>query len=506
MSRPGFVLEVDSSTPPLMTMSGSQLRLERFGAGTKVVYPADAVPSSDSVALIESALASPIGAEPLAGQLTPSTKLTIVVIDCDGPLPRTQFDVRRALVEHVLETAARVGVDDVQIVIANGLKQRWSPAQVTRVLGDRVASSFLPDGLVASHDVTSDDLVDLGEVDGTTVRFNRRVTESDLVVSIGSRSDYTSVCPFVTGLTDVATANRIGGVAADRDFAGRAQQLVNEQVPVFSLVAVLGQPLLARNLRFVGKREWEWNLADRLALVTARQVVAALPRQGARMLHGNPLADYAVVDVLGGSLGDVFRDSRMVWQAANAVEVKGQADVLVTPVWGASVDEGDPIGSPLSAANYALAQQAGSHLGAPYVRDGGALIAFHPLRPRFANRRQSAAADFFAKVLSETIDPVEIAARFEDAAINDQWYLDLYRKDFAHHPLRTYHEWYATARAAQQFSEVIWVGGDRKTAALLGHRAATTYADALEIASNTVGAHPAITYLRGPGLTLGDVR
>ena len=33
MSRPGFVLEVDAKTPPLMTMSGAQLRLERLGAG-----------------------------------------------------------------------------------------------------------------------------------------------------------------------------------------------------------------------------------------------------------------------------------------------------------------------------------------------------------------------------------------------------------------------------------------------------------------------------------------
>ncbi|HSO69395.1 MAG TPA: hypothetical protein VLQ67_07110, partial [Arachnia sp.] len=53
---------------------------------------------------------------------------------------------------------------------------------------------------------------------------------------------------------------------------------------------------------------------------------------------------------------------------------------------------------------------------------------------------------------------------------------------------------------------VIWVGGDRRSAAILGHRSATTYADALEIASNTVGRAPSITVLRGPGLALGDVR
>lgn len=506
MSRPGFVLEADASTPPLMTMSGSQLKLERIGVGTKVVYPADAVASTGSVGLIESALSAPIGGDALASRLQADTTLTIVVEDCDWPLPRPEFDIRRALVESVLETAARVGVDDVQIVIANGLKQRWSATQVTTVLGDRVASSFLPDGLVTSHDVTGDDLVTLGEIDGHAVRFNKRVAESDLVVVVGVRADYTTGCPLVTGLSDVSTINRLRGVHRDEAFADQVGELTKSALSVFSLVAVLGQPLLGRNLRFVGKREWEWSLAYRLALVTARQVVAALPRQGARFLHGNPLADYAVVDVLGGDHGEVLKHSRQVWQAANAVEVNGQADVLVASVWGASVDEGDPIGSPLSAAHHALVRQAGTHMGKPYTREGGVLIAFHPLVHRFANRRHSAAADFYAKVLSETIDPAEIAEGHEPAAIADEWYLDLYRKQFAHHPLRVFHEWYATADAARHFSNVIWVGGDRRTAAVLGHRAATTFADALEIASNAVGQAPEITYLRGPGLALGDVR
>ena len=37
-----------------------------------------------------------------------------------------------------------------------------------------------------------------------------------------------------------------------------------------------------------------------------------------------------------------------------------------------------------------------------HVTADGVLIAFHPLRNRFSNRRQSSAADFFAKVLPAT--------------------------------------------------------------------------------------------------------
>lgn len=506
MSRPGFVLEVDDRTPPLMTLSGARLRLERFGVGTDVVYPADAVPSANPVGLIESALAAPLDAEPLVDQLSKGVKLTIVVIDCDQPLPRPQFDVRRTLVERVLEAAARKGVDDVEIVIANGLRRRWAAANVTEVLGDRVATSFLPDGLVNSHDVTSDDLVTIGEVDGHPVKLNRRVAESDLVVSVGVRADFTANCPFVAGLADVDTINRMHGFGSTDERRLAIRNLVNEKVNTFALIGVLGQPLLAPNLRFVSKREWEWGLADRLNFATSRQVVAALPRQGAQLLHGNPLADYPVVDVMGGSFRRAYDEARLVWQAANAIEIKSQADVLVTSVWGASVDEGDAVGSPISAAHHALVTSAGSHTGRPFVREGGALIAFHPVRNRFSNRRQSAAADFFAKVLPETTDAREIAATAEPRAIQDGWYLDLYRKQFADHPLHTFHRWYAIAEATTHFKDVIWVGGDRRSAALMGHRAATTYADALEIASGNVGTAPSITVLHGPGSVLGEVR
>lgn len=506
MSRPGFVLEVDDKTPPLMTMAGAQLRLERFGVGTRVVFTADAEESSDPVALIESALAAPLESEPFERRLTPQTRLTLLILDSDNPLPRPHFDPRRTLAERVLEAAARAGVDDVELVIANGLRQRWSEAQVSRVLGDRVATSFLPDGLVTSHDVTSPDLVVVGEVDGHPVKLNRRVAESDLVVVIGMRGDFSDACPLTLGATDLDTINRVAGVALDRGFADGVSDLLQSVVGAFSLVAVLGQPLLSRSLRFVSKREWEWSLADRFAFAGARQLVAGLPRQGAQLMYGAPRADYAVIDAVGGEYSAVLRDSRLVWQAANAVEMNTQADVLVAPVWGASIDETDPVGSPLDAARHALVTRAGTHLEQPFVREGGVLIAFHPLRNRFSNRRQSSAADFFAKVLPETTDPAEIAARFEPGAIVDEWYLDLYRKHFAHHPLRVFHEWYAISRAAERFSEVIWVGGDRRSAAVLGHRAATTYADALEIASNTVGSFPEITVLHGPGLALGDVR
>ena len=38
MGRPGFVLEVDDRTPPLLVPDGDRFRLERFPLGTRVIH------------------------------------------------------------------------------------------------------------------------------------------------------------------------------------------------------------------------------------------------------------------------------------------------------------------------------------------------------------------------------------------------------------------------------------------------------------------------------------
>ena len=45
MSRPGFVLEVDDRTPPLVVHEGLGFRLENFPLGTRVVYPPESIPT-----------------------------------------------------------------------------------------------------------------------------------------------------------------------------------------------------------------------------------------------------------------------------------------------------------------------------------------------------------------------------------------------------------------------------------------------------------------------------
>lgn len=509
MTRPAFVFETDERTSPLLACSGATLRLERFGLGTLVVYPREPEPSADPSRLAVTAVDAPIDSAPLRDLLQGRRRVTIVFGDATEPRPRMRFDIRRDLIERILELCARVGVNDVELVCANGLHRRMTYQEFAEMLGGRVARSFLPDRLLNNHDVCSEGLVTIGEVDGHEVRLNERVATSDLVISLFVRSGLAGSASrqLVEGLTDVETIDFVNGLEgrAHPERATQVADLIAEHVDVFGVEVVLATPLLGGQLGFVGKREWEWNLADQARYIVTRQLLSVAPKQASQRLVGELDADYAVLDIIAGNPRQASEQGRQVWHAAHAVEVPRSADVLVAGTWALGSDPTDPSGSPLAAAHDVLVHQAGVCADRPLVRDGGVLIGFHPLTHRFSNRHHSASADFFADVLHTTTDVAEMRARFQDSYAQDPWYLELYRRQYAFHPLQVFHDWYATSASAARLADVIWVGGDRRVAEVLGHRAASTLADALEIAANAVGRQPRITYLHGPGRVVGEL-
>lgn len=502
MGRPGFTLVTNDRTAPLLTFSGAGLGLERFPAGTQVVYGAEPVVSGDPASLVDQSLETPVDSAPLEARLAGVRRLVIVVADHDRPRPPMRFDVRRTVVERVLETAARADVDDVRIITASGLAPRWSDRRVLDVLGERIASSFIPDGLVASHDVTAADLVTVGDVAGGPVRVHPHVAAAELVVLVDVVDGPSHPDAALANLADVETLNRVRGLDADETALEALADVLLARLDVVGVAAVLSPPRLGRQLSFANKREWEWRLADQLALAGARQVLAGLPRQGADRLYRGIRADHGLADLIGGGWREVSRQARQVWTAANTVSVPHPADVLVAPVWGPLLGADRPEGNPLRAFHHALVDR-GPGTSDGVVRRDGVLLALHPLRPLFS-QRESAAADLFAG-LRDSVDPRDVRDRLERRAIEDEWSTTLYRDHQASHPLRHFHEFYRASRAASHVAEVIWVGADRQSAALLGHRAATTCADAMEMVADRIGPAPRITVLRGPGPVLPRV-
>ncbi len=127
--RPGFVLEVDRQTPPILFHHGEGFRLEKLPVGrSRVVYPGEplhGIPNPDLA--IAEALENPIDEDPLPSLLKPGMKLTIAFDDISLPLPPMQRpDIRQRVIEAVLDHAAAAGVDDVHIVAALCLHRRMT--------------------------------------------------------------------------------------------------------------------------------------------------------------------------------------------------------------------------------------------------------------------------------------------------------------------------------------------------------------------------------------------
>src|SRR3989454_9346977 len=158
MSRPGFVLEVDERTPPLLVHEGEGFRLQKFPLGAQVIYPPDSLPGiRDIGAAIRKALLHPLDSEPLPDLLKPGMRLTIAFDDISLPLPPMQTpDIRGRIIEQVLELAARNGVDDVKLIVANSLHRRMTATEIKRAVGERVFRSFWPDSLT-NHDAEDPD-------------------------------------------------------------------------------------------------------------------------------------------------------------------------------------------------------------------------------------------------------------------------------------------------------------------------------------------------------------
>ena len=116
-ARPGFVLEVDRSTPPTLFWHGEGFRLEKLPIGSRVIYapePHEAL--SDPRGAIRHALQNPLGdSQPLPSLLFAGMRLTIAFDDISLPLPPMERpDIRQMVIEEVLEMAAVAGVDDVE--------------------------------------------------------------------------------------------------------------------------------------------------------------------------------------------------------------------------------------------------------------------------------------------------------------------------------------------------------------------------------------------------------
>lgn len=525
MGRPGFVLDVDERTPPLLVHEGERFRLERLPLGSRVIYPPDSLPGiADVDEAIRHALLHPLGSDPLPQRLFAGMRLTIVFDDISLPLPPMRSpDVRQRIIEQVLEMAASAGVDDVELIAANSLHRRMTPAELKHVVGDRVFRAFFPDHL-RNHDAEDrDNLVHLGlTADNEDVELNRRAVQSDLIVYVNitltaMNGGPKSVSVGLASYNSLRHHHNVHTLRHSRSFNDppnsamhhsyqRMTDLIGDHVPVFTVESTLNNDTFPSSMRFLTRREWEWNLTDQAAYLAIKRANDAAPARARRRIWHSTLAPYGVTGVHAGSPSEVHPRTLAAVHRQQLTEVDGQADIAVYGLPYICPYNVNSIMNPILVMSLGLGYFFNLYRNKPIVRQGGAAIFYHPVPNEFHPVHHPSYIDFFEEVLTESTDPVVLEQKFEKQFATDPWYVHLYRTSYAYHGVHPFYMWYWGSHAMQHLGDVIFVGGDRKSTSRLGFRSASTLADALELAKDTVGPDPTITYQHTPPMTMADVR
>jgi lactate racemase-like protein len=529
MPRPGFVLDVDERTPPLLVHEGEGYRIQKFPLGTKVIYPPDSLPGlPDLNASIRHALANPVGdAKPLAELLHAGMKLTIAVDDISIPLPpMITPDVRQRILEQVIELAARAGVDDLEIVVATALHRRMTAAEIRRMVGERVYRSFWPKALSNLDAEDSANMTIVGQTDhGETVQIQKRAADSDLIVYVNINlvamdGGHKSVAIGLAGYESLKHHHNVNtmlhsrsymdpreGHSAINDSTIRMGRYLRDQgIKVFQIETTLNADTFPSQLGFLNKREWEWSAKDQALMAGAKKANDVAPPRVRREFFRRIEAPYKVTGINAGEVEAVHERTLENLHRQQLVEVEGQADIAVFGVPYIGPYNVNSVLNPILVHCLGLGYLFNMYRNKPIVREGGVAILFHPVPWEFHTIHHPSYIDFFEEVLADTTDPKQIEATYEERYAKDPWYIHLYRTSHAYHGVHPFYMWYWGAHGRDHCGDVIFVGGEPKSVARLGYRRADSLRDALEMAKDTVGTSPSITYFHAPPIMIADVQ
>lgn len=530
MPRPGFVLEVDRSTPPILFHHGEGFRMEKLPAGrSRVIYPGEPLePIRDPDAAIRHALLHPLGdCDPLPALLHPGMKLTIAFDDISLPLPPMRRpDLRQRIIEAVLDMAAAAGVDDVHIIAALALHRRMTEDELRHAVGDRVYDAFAPDGLLYNHDAEDPDgMAEVGTTgEGELVQINRRAAESDLVVYVNINlvamdGGWKSTATGLSGYQSLRHHHNVHTMRHSRSFMDRHRSALHSSnwrmgevlkahgPKIFQIETTLNSDTFGDGppLGFLQKREWEWTGRDRasfLAMQAGLKVMSPAQRRKAFMSWQAP---YGLTSVQAGEVEATHEVTTDHVYRQQLVPVEGQTDILTMGLPYICPYNVNSVMNPILVMCLGLGYFFNLYRGRPLVREGGVLILSHPTPWEFHPVHHPSYIDFFEQVLAETTDPVEIEQRFERDFAEDEWYRHLYRTSYAYHGVHPFYMWYWGSHALAHLGRVIVVGGDPRSVRRLGFKPASTLQDALEMASDVVGRDASITHVHNPPLFMADV-
>jgi hypothetical protein len=359
-------------------------------------------PLPDLGAAVRAALAAPLGLPRIGALVKPSARVTIAF---DDHTTGSFGPIRPVAIRAVLAELAEAGVpaSQVRLVCANALHRMCRPAELARLLDDRLVEEFGP--RLSCHDAEDpDQIADLGVTPehGYPVQVSRHVTDADLTVYVntnyirGFTGGWKSVC---VGLSTWRT------IRITHDPDGMSMSL--ERNRMHAVLDEMGHHLERR----LGRR------------IVKIDTVLASPTEAARVFAGG--VDETRRAALAVQAAR-FPPRRAAAPAPCDVLVYGVPDTSPYAIW-ASVN---PI---LTLISMGLGYLGGMIDAAG--KPGCTVVMAAAVRDAWDRVHHPSYRDVWERVLTVTRDPYEISARFEGEFARHPAYVDAYRHRFAFHPI-----------------------------------------------------------------------
>jgi hypothetical protein len=275
---------------------------------------------------------------------------------------------------------------------------------------------------------------------------------------------------------------------------------------VFTIETTINNDMFGEGLGFLAKNEDELGPNEERALKALIRTLEFLPAKARQAIFEKIPAPYAVTGVFAGETEAVHAKTIAKCFEQYCVPAGGQADIVV---YGVPYISPYNVGAHLNPLLVSCMIQGYLHnlyRGAPLVRKGGTVIAFHPCTDQFDPDQHPAYVEFVHRFLPITRDATRLHKEFEDEFRKHPGFIQLYRTGEAYHPAHPFYMWYWGENGRQPIGRVIIVGADNQyIPELLGYETAPTFADALRMAKETAPVNPDIACLRICPFVMVDV-
>ncbi len=468
---------------------------------TVLAPPPPGEPIGDIGAAVRDAFRFPLAGQPLEALVTRGGRATIVVEPPALPLPGSAEDPRRIALSATVDELVRAGValESQTILVAGGLQRRLGHRDLESLVEPEFARHFRGEVLV--HDTEDPGLVDVGERDGTPLRVNRALVDTDLVVVVSAAETVQHGGPAALLAAGGSEALRSSRTESLVESAGSAawnlgvafERLLAARVPLIGVALSLNLPHLGGALRGY---PYSTDAVERIARSPLRHAFRLLPGPvRSRVMRSLPL-ELGVGAAFAGPPSVAHAEALIRVVEARSTSLDGPLDAIVIGIPRTTHHLPRERPNPLIASYLGLGLALRLWRDAFPVEEGGTAILVHRFHRAFAHPTQNPYRSFFQATRAGRDEDL---AQAEAEAAGDPRAIESYRSGRSCHPRLPYADWAACAPALARLGAVIVAGcRDAGAARQLGFVPTHGIGAALAMAHGRAGGPPRIGFLLSP--------